>query len=592
MNGARWALCGLLALVGCADGVALSVDVRTDFVPGPEFRAVRVTLVGEGETNTIDAAGDYLSGQRAIDLDGLEKNSARVVSVELLDTRGAVVAERSALVNHRVDRGITLTLTRDCASVMCPGAGAAAATACFGGRCTEPACIDGTEPSCPEPECNVDADCPMLNACSTRRCIDTLCLYAPSVDACEAGAYCSPELGCVPLPSALDASMDATPMLDAGLDSDATDALVRDVPDVADSGALNTQCARSLGSGRLHHCLVSTRDRLFCWGENTLGQLGDGTRTQQNRPVQVMDGIRHVAGGRRSTCAATTTGRRACFGENDTAQLGSGSTSAAEPMPLVDATPGGYQVMAQGAVHGCGLIDTGDVLCWGSPSSGRVGFPSAENVVVPTMVPGLGRTVILAAGGSTTCAAEDTGDVRCWGSGGVGICGQGALRDCLVPTLIPELEGASALSARDGHGCAAVEGAVFCWGTNDSGESGQPAGAPIPSPQQVPGIAGAVGVAMGNLHSCALLSSGIVECWGSNANGELGDGTQTTRHTPMPVMGLANVVEISSASFSTCARLTSGEVRCWGRNVEGQLASESLAAFSPLPVPVGTCSSM
>lgn len=218
MIGVRWALFALPVLVGCADGLSLSVDVRTDFVPGPEFSAIRVTLVGEDNTNTVGAAGDYLSGQRAIDLEGLEENTARLVNVELLDSSGTVVAERSALLDHRVDRGITLALSRDCAGVMCPGAAAAAATACFGGRCTEPDCIDGTEPSCPEPECTVDTDCPALNACSTRRCIDTLCLYAPTIGACEAGTYCSPERGCVALPSPVDASMDAMPLEDAGPD--------------------------------------------------------------------------------------------------------------------------------------------------------------------------------------------------------------------------------------------------------------------------------------------------------------------------------------------------------------------------------------
>ncbi|MFT5353441.1 MAG: hypothetical protein ACI9KE_000639, partial [Polyangiales bacterium] len=218
MNGVRRGLFALLALVGCTDGLALSVDVKTDFVPGPEFAAVRVTLVGEDSSSTVGAAGDYLSGQRAIDLDGLDENRARTVSVELLDRLGAVIAERSALVDHREDLGLTLTLARDCAGVSCPGAGAAAATACFGGRCADPECIDGTEPSCPEPECRADTDCPVLNACSTRRCIDTLCLYAPDIGACGIGTYCSPELGCLALPSPVDASMDAMPR-DAGTDA-------------------------------------------------------------------------------------------------------------------------------------------------------------------------------------------------------------------------------------------------------------------------------------------------------------------------------------------------------------------------------------
>lgn len=217
MNGVRRSIFALLALAGCTEGLALSVDLKTDFVPGPEFAAVRVTLVGEDNSSAVGAAGDYLDGQRVVDLEGLEENRARVVSVELIDSLGAVVAERTALVDHRVDRGLTLTLARDCAGVMCPGAGAAAATACFGGRCTEPECIDGTEPSCPEPECRMDTDCPVLNACSSRRCIDTLCLYAPAVGACGVGFYCSPEAGCLALPSPVDASFDAMPT-DAGPD--------------------------------------------------------------------------------------------------------------------------------------------------------------------------------------------------------------------------------------------------------------------------------------------------------------------------------------------------------------------------------------
>lgn len=212
------ALVVLGLLVSCSDTtIGLSINVRTDLSPGNEFQRVVASLVGEGVERELGSTGDFITGVRVADFEDLEPNESRTVRVDLLDAAGALVVRGEVLVNHREDRGLVVVVTRDCRDVSC----AEAATTCRGGGCVPVDCVDGTQPSCPEPECRSEGDCPAADACSAAQCAEGVCLYAPLAGGCGDDEYCDPDQGCVivmTLPDAgpMDAGVDAR---DAGSDA-------------------------------------------------------------------------------------------------------------------------------------------------------------------------------------------------------------------------------------------------------------------------------------------------------------------------------------------------------------------------------------
>ncbi|MFK8003307.1 MAG: FG-GAP repeat domain-containing protein [Polyangiales bacterium] len=209
---------GLLA--SCSDTtIGLSINVRTDLSPGNEFQRVVASLVGEGVEQELGSSGDFIEGVRVADFEDLEPSESRTVRIDLLDAAGALVLRGEVLVNHREDRGLVVVMTRDCREVSC-----AEATTCRGGGCVALDCVDGTQPSCPEPECRREVDCPAADACSVAQCAEGVCLYAPLTGACSVDEYCDPDRGCLAMMTLadagpMDAGVDATDDLDAGFDT-------------------------------------------------------------------------------------------------------------------------------------------------------------------------------------------------------------------------------------------------------------------------------------------------------------------------------------------------------------------------------------
>ncbi|HJL15185.1 MAG TPA: hypothetical protein RMH99_05990, partial [Sandaracinaceae bacterium LLY-WYZ-13_1] len=152
------------AASACSSGLELSVDLRTDYRPGVELDEVEVVWEdaqgAELGRRAVSAgpARDFVRGERLVDLAGLSPGRHRV-RVTLL-RRGVVVASRETLVRLSNDLAITVLVTRDCAEVRCPPAGAPARAACVDGRCVDPTCRPGRPDACPPPGCAVADDCP------------------------------------------------------------------------------------------------------------------------------------------------------------------------------------------------------------------------------------------------------------------------------------------------------------------------------------------------------------------------------------------------------------------------------------------------
>ncbi len=342
----------------------------------------------------------------------------------------------------------------------------------------------------------------------------------------------------------------------------------------------------AIAAGWSHTCALLTAGGVKCWGLNWYGQLGDGTTFERSTPVDVAglaSEAAAIAAGYGHTCALLTSGGVKCWGANGVGQLGDGTTTDRNTPVDVVGLGSGAAVIAAGWYHTCALLTAGGVKCWGANWYGQLGDGTTTNRSTPVDVAGLASGVAaIAAGGWHTCGLTTAGGVKCWGENGSGQLGDGTIFDRSTPVDVAGLaSGVAAIAAGGSHTCALLTaGGVKCWGANESGQLGDGTTTSRSTPVEVVGLAsGVAAIAAGSEHTCALLTAGGVKCWGRNEYGQVGDGTTVERSTPVDVVGLGSGAAVIAAdgSFHTCALLTAGGVKCWGLNWYGQLGDGATA---------------
>jgi alpha-tubulin suppressor-like RCC1 family protein len=348
----------------------------------------------------------------------------------------------------------------------------------------------------------------------------------------------------------------------------------------------------AIAAGRWHTCALTTGGGVKCWGLNDSGQLGDGTTTDRTTPVDVSglgSGVSAIAAGDWHTCALTAGGGVKCWGQNSSGQLGDGTTTSRTTPVDVSGLGSGVSAIAAGGSRTCALTAGGGVKCWGSNGLGQLGDGTTTSRNMPVDVSGLGSGVrAIAAGVDHTCALTASGGIKCWGNNTYGQLGIGKFGYRPIPADVSGLgSGVSAIAAGDLHTCALTAGGVKCWGANRGGQLGNGMWTDSATSVDVSGLGSGVrAIAAGDLHTCALRAGGV-KCWGRNSSGQLGDGTTTSRTTPVDVSGLGAgmIAAIATGGLHTCALTAGGGVKCWGSNLYGQLGDGTTTSRN-MPVDV------
>ena len=328
-----------------------------------------------------------------------------------------------------------------------------------------------------------------------------------------------------------------------------------------------------------------------------------------------------VSAGDSTTCGLVVSGRAYCWGNGTLGTVGNGRVDGSEDPALVT-TAQTFTSISVGGQHACALGAGGLAYCWGADSVGQLGDSRTINSTTPIPVSGGGGTATFAsisAGWRHTCALTAAGSAFCWGSnerGQLGAGTNGGFSDTPV-SVVGGLQFAS-ISAGGDHTCAVTTaGAAYCWGSNFDGQLGNGGtGGQSPSPVAVAGgltftrISASTGTrsviaplstvrwkASGSGHTCGLTSGGAIYCWGDNADLQLGrgpfSGAAGPSGSPVQVLGGelpggVTFVSVSTGSRHSCAVGSDGSGYCWGSNVFGALGNTFQAAFRGLPQRVAT----
>ena len=236
--------------------------------------------------------------------------------------------------------------------------------------------------------------------------------------------------------------------------------------------------AKAVELGDTHACVLLAGGVLQCWGSNGSGQLGLGNAAEQVLPpttVPGLEGVVAASAGVSHTCAIVASGELYCWGNNSHGEIGVGAVSQWEPTPKLVNSSTGFVDVCAGWDHTCGVDSAGAVLCWGSNVRGQLADGSQNDYPYPKIVPGLPAAVDVACGLDHVCAVLADGTARCWGGNIRGQAGNGESDDFAetTPQVVKGLAGAALVTAGDNHACAAIAGgAVKCWGDNAAGQLG------------------------------------------------------------------------------------------------------------------------
>lgn len=349
----------------------------------------------------------------------------------------------------------------------------------------------------------------------------------------------------------------------------------------------------SISVGKDFSCALNTQGGVKCWGRNSEGQLGDGTRIDSTTPVPtsyLTSGVSNISSKWQSTCAVLTGGSLKCWGMNDSGQAGD-STASRLLKPVSNINFTGIAIdLSAGEDHSCLRANDGNVYCWGQNDWGELGDNSRVNRTRPTIISGLNGIIAIDNGESHSCALNSQGGVVCWGHGWAGALGDGLSGHSFIPVNVNGLtSGVIQISSGAHHNCAVLNtGGIKCWGWNIEGQlgNGTTDWAWNATPTDVSGLnSGVTTVTSGRNHTCAILTNGDVKCWGSNWAGQLGDGTTDSSLVPVDVIGLTDTVAISLGIDHTCALTAAGGVKCWGANFDGELGDGTyISRTSPVDV--------
>ena len=369
--------------------------------------------------------------------------------------------------------------------------------------------------------------------------------------------------------------------------------------------------------GYYNSAALTSTGRLFIWGNNFYGQLGDGTKTGKIVPIEITscfslsseEKIIEVSLGEYNSSALTSTGRLFMWGNNYYGQLGDGTTadktSPTEITSYFKLTSNEKIIkVVLGCSHSSALTSTGRLFTWGYNYYGRLGDGTTNNKNIPTEITSNfnltseEKIIDVSLGYSHSSALTSSGRLFTWGFNAYGQLGDGTYNNNYLPTEITRFFNLTNdeivhIDFKGGHSSALTStGRLFLWGYNSYGQIGDGTIVNKTSPTEITSFFNLTSgetitqISIGDTFSSALTSSGRLFIWGDNTYGQLGDGTTAAKSTPIEITNRFNltndetIIQVFLKRSHSSALSSSGRLFMWGYNTSGQLGNGTTASLS------------
>ncbi len=370
----------------------------------------------------------------------------------------------------------------------------------------------------------------------------------------------------------------------------------------------------SIEVGRFHSSAITLDGKVYTWGQNDYGQLGNDTTTNQFTPVEITsrfslssgDKILQMALGSYFSGAISAEGKVFTWGQNTNGQLGLTTAGVAIhriPVNITDKFPLALNdkiiALELSNNYSAAVSQEGRVFTWGQNTYGQLGNGNLNDVHSPFEITDKFTDLALndkitkvQLNNASSVAVSKEGKVFTWGNNIIGQLGIGNVVNQSLPQNITNQFGLTLpdkitnVSMGVQHtGAVSQNGEVFIWGRNVEGQlgTGDNVGqnAPINITNEFDSLTSGdkiINLFLGGSSSTVLSQEGKVFSFGGNSAGLLGDGTLTSGNEPQEITD--NFVELSAGEkivklalfYQHGSALSSeGKIFTWGSNIAGQL---------------------
>ena len=391
------------------------------------------------------------------------------------------------------------------------------------------------------------------------------------------------------------------------------------VPAMAYDGG-KTGAYNVVSAGWEHTAAIDEKGVLWVWGENDMGQMGNGgggndigrmSHPIQTVPIQVMDNVVSVSCGAGNVAAIDQEGGLWMWGFCYAGKLGNGGAHNGEneygapaqtiPVKVMD----GVAAVSCGLNHVAAIDKKGDLWMWGSNFDGQLGNnyvgdafneSGSPYMTVPDLV--MHNVVAVSCGGNHTAAIDADGTLWAWGSNEEGQLGTDGASDTwsayyesIQTNPDRVMDHVVAVSCGENHTAAIdQDGTLWTWGWNEFGQLGT--GDTVSSAIPVKVMDNAVSVSCGYHCTAVIDQEGALWIWGDDRHGQIGvDGQvndENAAREPIQTLPTKVMDQVSAVSFGfdhTAAVTEDGTLWTWGANDCGQLG-DGTTNSSPAPVPL------
>ena len=329
---------------------------------------------------------------------------------------------------------------------------------------------------------------------------------------------------------------------------------------------------KEVSVGDNHSLGIDSEGKLWAWGNNSDGQLGDGTTTNRTTPVEVKSDkkFKHISAGYHNSFAIDTEGYLWAWGTSGGEHwaLGDGSTTTYKKPKQIKSDTKFVQVSA--GLYYCLAIDSeGNLWGWGKNDYAQIGDGTRTSVKAPKKIFEGTQFKEISAGEYHSFAIDVNDDLWLWGFNGNSLDSDKIY--ITVPTKVEENKKFKKISSVYDHNLAIdIEGNLWSWGKNDCGQLGDGTTENRTELKQIkPGIK-FNDILAAHISSYAIDIYGKIWAWGYNSGGRLGIGTYTKMETEPIQIDIKTKMKLINSFDCTLGLDIDGNLWAWGNNYYGQ----------------------